>query len=140
VVSPTRIVVLVVGTVMALGAMFSFWGAELIQTRLNATTEGTPEEVCFGAMFRLYSGSYDSNKKELLLVFENQRGVELELKTLYLFYPNEEMKTFELNEPLQGNMLLSIPIEDIEDGFESGTVKTNCPDVTLDFTYSQVSG
>jgi len=139
VVSPTRIVALIIGTVMTLGIVFSFWGAQLVQTRLNATAGETPEEICIGAMFRLYSGSYDSDKKELLLVLENQRGVDLELKTLYLFYPNKEMRASELNEALQSNMLLSIPVKDVEDGFESGTIKTNCPDATVDFTYSDVT-
>jgi len=127
------------GTVVAIGAIFSFWGAQLVQTRLNATANKTPEEICIGAMFKLYSGSYDSNKKELLLILENQRKVDLELKTLYLFYPNKEMKTFELNKALQGNMLISIPVKNVDAGFESGTIKTNCPEVSLDFTNSDVT-
>ena len=129
---------LLIGTVMALGTIISFWGAQLVQTQLN-TTDKTPAEICAGAMFRLYYGKYDSGEKELLLFFENQRGVDLELKNLYLFYPDDEMKTFELNEALGSNMLLSITVEDVEDGFEDGTVKTDCPDVTLDFTYSEVT-
>jgi hypothetical protein len=137
VVSPTRIVALIVGTVVALGAIISFWGTQLVQTRLNESR--TSEDVCLGAMLRLYSGGYDSDKEELLLILENPRGVDLELKALYLFYPNKEMKTFELNKALQSNMLLSIPVKDVEDGFESGTVKTNCPDVTVDFSYSDVT-
>lgn len=136
---PTRLVMVLAGTVVAIGAIFSFWGAQLVQTRLNATANRAPEELCIGAMFKLYSGSYDSNKKELLLILENQRKVDLELKTLYLFYLNKEMKTFELNKALQGNMLISIPVKNVEDGFESGTIKTNCPEVSLDFTYSDVT-
>ena len=136
---PTRLVMILAGAVVGIGAIFSFWGAQLVHTRLNATANQTPEEICAGAMFRLYSGNYDSNKKELLLVLENQRGVDLELKNLYLFYPNKEMKTFELNKALQANMLLSIPVKGVEDGFESGTIKTNCAAITVDFTYSDVT-
>ena len=50
-----------------------------------------------------------------------------------------EHKTFELNKPLQANMLLSVPVKDVEDGFESGTIKTNCADIIVDFTYSDVT-
>ena len=132
---PTRIVMLLAGTVIALGAVFSFWGASLVQTRLNESAE---EDACIGAMFRLYSGSYNTETKGLLLVFENQRVVDLELTNLYLFY-SEEMKTYDLNKDLAGNMILSVPVEGVEDGFDSGTVKTNCPDVTVDFTYSDVT-
>ncbi len=132
-------VMLLAGTVVAIGAIFSFWGAQLVQTRLNSTANKTAEEICVGAMFRLYSGSYDSNKKELLLILENQRKVDLELKTLYLFYSNKEMKSFNLNEALQGNMLISIPVNNIEPGFESGTIKTNCAEISLDFKYTDLT-
>lgn len=132
-------VMLLVGTVMALGTILSFWGTQLVQTRLNATTDQTPEEICAGGMFRLYSGSYDKDGKELIIILENQRGVDLDLKTLYLFYPDKKMESFELNRALQSNMILSVPVEDVEDGFETGTIKTNCAEVTLDFTYSDVT-
>ncbi len=136
-VTPTRIATLIVGTVTALGIMFAFWGAQLVQTNLNETASS--EELCLGAMLSLYSGRYDSETQELFLVFENQRGADLELKALYLFYPDKEMKTFELNEGLGANMLLSIPVKGVEDGFESGTIKTNCPDANVDFSYSDVT-
>jgi len=134
-VDPTRLVMVLAGTVVAIGAIISFWGAQLVQTRLNETTE---EDVCIGAMFRLYSGSYNTGAKELLLVFENRRAVDLELTNLYLFYPGG-METYELNEGLPGNILLSVPVKGVEDSFESGTVKTNCPKVTVDFDYSDVT-
>jgi len=125
---------LLTATVIGIGAIISFWGAQMVQTRLNETAEDT----CIGSMFRLYSGSYDIETKELLLIFENQRTADLELTNLYLFYPNE-MKTYELNEVLSGNMLLSVPIKYVRDGFESGAVKTNCADISVDFTYSDVT-
>jgi hypothetical protein len=127
------------GTVVAIGAVFSFWGAQLVRTRLNATADETPAELCMGAMFRLYSGSYDKVDKELVLVLENQRNVDLELDALYLFYSNKEIETFELKEALPGIILKTITIKNVEDGFESGTIKTNCADVSLDFTYSDVT-
>jgi hypothetical protein len=133
----TRIVTLLTAAVISIGAIISFWGAGLIQKTLNRTQ--TTEELCLGAMFRLYSGKYDSNKKELTLILENQRTIDLKLENLYLFYPNKLMKTFSLNEVLEGNMLKSVVVSDVDDGFETGTIKTNCPDVSLDFTYSDVT-
>jgi hypothetical protein len=134
-------VMILAGTVVAIGAIFSFWGAQLVQTRLNATANQTSEEVCIGAMFRFYPSSshYYSEKKELLLILENQRSVDLELKTLYLFYPKKAMQTFDLNEPLQGNILKTITVKNVEDGFSGGTIKTNCAKASLDFTYSDVT-
>lgn len=131
---PTRVIMLFTATVMGIGAIFSFWGSQLVQTKLNETGK---ESSCMGTMFRLYSGSYKTETKELLLVVENQRSVDLELTNLYLFYPNG-MKSYVLNKTLPGNMLLSLPIEDIENSFDGGTIKTNCP-VTVDFKYSDVT-
>lgn len=132
---PTRVVMLLMGTVMGVGALVTFWGSQLVQTRLNETGK---ENICMGAMFRLYSGSYNTASKELLLVFENRRSVDLELTNIYIFYSGE-MKTYDINETLPGNMLLSVPIKNVENNFESATVKTNCPDVTVDFKYSDVT-
>jgi hypothetical protein len=48
------------------------------------------------------------------------------------------MVTFELNNTLEGNILKSINVNGVEDGFSSGTIKTDCPDVSVDFSYSQL--
>lgn len=135
--NPTRIVMLFTAAILSIGALISFWGTTLITEALNRTQ--AEEDACLGAMFRLYSGSYDSGKKELLLTLENQRLVDLKLENLYLFYGNEPMKTFTLNEVLEGNRLKSIVVSGVEDGFEGGTIKTNCPGVSLDFSYSDVT-
>lgn len=129
-------IVFLAASVMAIAGIFTLWGANLIRRTLPP--ENTTGEVCHGALFRFYSGSYEKDTKKLILILENQRSVDLRLENLYLVY-GENVKTFPLNERLEGNMLKTLTVNGVDDGFTSGTVKTNCPDVSLEFSYSQLT-
>jgi len=130
-------VYLLIATVMGIVGIFTLWGSTLVSNRLGGAENATPVTTCQSAVFKFYSGKYDSNTKNLYMVLENQRSIELRLNKLYLFYP-KNMVSFELNNTLEGNILKSINVNGIEDGFSSGTIKTNCPDVSADFSYSQL--
>ncbi|MDI6826238.1 MAG: hypothetical protein QMD36_03530 [Candidatus Aenigmarchaeota archaeon] len=132
-----RTVYMLTAVIMSIAGIFTLWGSNLIRQRLN-TTENTSIEICASASFRFYSGRYDKNNMNLYLILENQRSIDLKLEKLYLFYPNA-IETFELNKTLEGNILKSFNIPRVRDGFNSGTIKTNCPDVSADFGYSQVT-
>ena len=134
-----RILVLLAATIMGIAAIFTVWGSNLMKKTIIKVENTTPEETCHIASFDIYSGRYDKSSKNLYLVLNNKRSVDLRIEKLYIFYPNGEMKTFEINEILKGNMLRSINVIGVEDGFTSGTIKTNCPDVSVDFSYSQVA-
>ena len=136
VVAGRNIVYLMIATVMGIASIITFWGSSLVEQTLPP--ENRTEELCHAALFRFYSGNYDKSSKSLHLILENQRSIDLRLEKLYLFY-QDGMETFELNEELNGNMLKSIDMTGIEDGFSSGTIKTDCPEVSADFSYSQVS-
>jgi len=136
VVAGRNIVYLMIATVMGIASIITFWGSSLVEQTLPP--ENRTEELCHAALFRFYSGNYDKSSKSLHLILENQRSIDLRIEKLYLFY-QDGMETFELNEELNGNMLKSIDLTGIEDGFSSGTIKTDCPEVSADFSYSQVS-
>ena len=131
-------VYLLISVVMGIAAIFTLWGTTLVNNRLGGAENVTPVTTCQSASFKLYSGRYDANTKNLYIVLENQRDIELGLDKLYLFYP-KNMITFDLNKTLEGNILKSININEVEDGFTSGTIKTVCPDVSVDFGYSQLT-
>jgi len=133
-----KIIYMMLAVVMSMGAVLTFWGSTLIKERLNATENITPAEICTSASFKFYSGKYDKANMNLYLVFENQRSIELKLEKLYIFYPNN-FETFDINKTLEGNILKSFNIPGVNDGFSSGTVKTNCPSVETDFSYSQLT-
>ncbi len=128
---------LLIGVVMGIVGMFSLWGSTLVGKRLGGAENATPVTTCQSAVFKFYSGKYDRSTKNLYLVLENQRSIELRLDKLYLFYPNN-IVSFEINRTLEGNILKSININNVEDGFASGTIKTNCPNTAADFSYSQL--
>ena len=132
-----REIYILMATIMGIGGILTLWGSTLVRERLGGAQNATPVTTCQSAVFKFYSGKYDRNTKNLYLVLENQRSIELKLDKLYLFYPNN-MVTFELNKTLEGNILKSININGVEDGFTSGTIKTNCPDISVDFSYSQL--
>jgi len=125
--------------IMGAGGVFTLWAATLTTTTLEEGANRT-QEFCTGTMFGIYSGNYDKPSRSLYLVLQNKRSVDLELKNLYLFYPNNMMRTIPLNEPLKGNVIRSINVTEVDDGFNNGVIKTNCPDVSVEFSYSRVGG
>jgi len=134
-----RAAYLLLATIMGIGAMFTLWVTSLTTITLEEEANKS-QEFCAGAMFGIYSGNYDKSSKSIYMVLQNKRSVDLELENLYLFYPNNVMKTIPLNEPLKGNVLRSINVTEIDDGFVKGIIKTNCPEVEVEFTYSRVAG
>lgn len=125
--------------IMGAGGVFTLWATTLTTTTLSEEANKTGE-LCGAAMFGIYSGNYDESSRSLYLVLQNKRSVDLELENLYLFYPNNVMETIPLNEPLKGNVMRSINKTGVDDGFEKGMIKTNCPEVSVEFTYSGVAG
>jgi hypothetical protein len=132
-----REIFLLTAAIMGIIGIFTLWGSILVKERLGGAQNSTPITTCQAAVFNFYSGKYDRSTKNLYFVLENKRSIELKLDKLYLFYP-KSMVTFELNNTLEGNILKSINVNGVEDGFSSGTIKTNCPDVSVDFSYSQL--
>jgi len=134
-----RAAFVLLAAIMGMGGIFTFWVTTLTTTTLLPEEARKIEELCHLATFGVYSGDYDKSSNSLYLILQNKRSVDLELENLYLLYPNNVMKTIPLNEDLKGNVLKSINITGIDDGFKNGIIKTNCPGVSVDFTYSQVT-
>jgi hypothetical protein len=132
-----KVVYALTAVILSLAGVLTLWGSNLVRQRLS-TTENTSADICTSAVFKFYSGRYDKTNMNLYLVLENQRPVELKIEKLYLIYPNN-VETFEINSTLEGNILKSFIVQGVKDGFKTGTIKTNCPDVSVDFSYSQVT-
>jgi len=123
-----------------LAGILIYWTNTLVsRTLISAENETALETDCPLALFALYSGKYDISTKNLILILENKRSVDLKIDTVYLFYENNVMKTFEVNQILSGNELKSISLTGVDDGFQTGRIKTNCPELSVDFTRSQIT-
>lgn len=133
----SKLATILLAAVMSAGGLFTFWATTLTTKTLEEANK--TQELCSVAMFGIYSGDYDKSSKTLYLILQNKRSVDLELKNLYILYPNNVMETIPLNEDLKGNVLKPINLPGIDDGFKSGIIKTNCPQVSVEFTYSQVT-
>ncbi len=137
-ISPLVAAVILIAATMSIAGILSYWATSFVRTRLISAENATEETTCLAAQFRLYSGTYDSINKELILILENQRSIDLELNGLYLFDENDVLTEEPLTGSLEGNRLKSFNITDVSN-FTKGIVKTNCPDVSVEFTYNQVT-
>ncbi len=123
----------------SVATILSYWGTSLVQRTLTEAEEMSMETDCPSALFTFYSGEYNTSTENLVLILDNKRSVDLRLENLYLFYPNGVMEDIPLNETLEGNGMESLSLVGIKDGFTKGRINTNCPEVSVEFTYSQVT-
>ena len=139
--SPIVAAVILIAATMSIAGILTFWATGFVKSRLTSVENTTVETSCIAAQFRLYSGTYDNSTSPstLYLILENQRSIDLTLNNLYLFYPNGDLEEKTLTGTLEGNKLKSFNVTDIKDGFTNGMIKTNCPDVDVDFTFSQLT-
>lgn len=126
----------ITAAIVTFGAIISFWAANLVQEKLPS--ENSTAEMCHAALFTFYSGSYDAPSKKLNIVVENKRSIDLKLEKIYLIYEGN-VKSYDINQTLEGNMLKSVIVKEVDDGFTSVEIKTNCPDVTTSFKRSDLT-
>ncbi len=137
-ISPLVAAVILIAATMSIAGILSYWTTGFVKTKLCIAENATEETRCLNAEFKLYSGSYDEDEGKLYLVLENTRTYELTLTDIYLFDSNGVLiqPTITLNQKLE--QLTPIEKENIPT-FERGIIKTNCPEVSVEFTYSQVT-
>jgi hypothetical protein len=141
--SPLIAAVILIAATMTIAAVIAFWTTGFVKTRLTEAESITGGTECFGAEFILRSGSLDGNTLNLIL--DNRKSVDLTLKNLFLIYPdnNVEQISLEDEEVLRGNEIRKITVTIPTTyglNFLTGEIKTQCPDVSVYFTYDQISG
>lgn len=140
-ISPLIAAVILIAATMSIAGILSYWASSFVQGRLEESENVTSEEQtqCIGAKFRLYStGTYTNSTDILRVILENQRSYDLLLRDLYLFYPNDEFRTVDLNDVLlEKNVLKQFNFTvTTGDDFYKGQIRTNCPEVYVEFTNS----
>jgi len=126
-INPMKLAVALVVITISIAAVLSFWASGIGDKNVKK------REDCSIASFRLYSGTYDSSTSSLLYVLENLQSSELKDLTLYLFYHDKTVIERPMKENLEGNKIKTYNFNGIPKDFEKGLIKTNCPDVTLQF-------
>ncbi|MDI6825714.1 MAG: hypothetical protein QMD36_00770 [Candidatus Aenigmarchaeota archaeon] len=127
--------VILIAATMSIAGILIYWTSGFVQKRLSESGNVTDETACLGAEFKIHSANFANGT--LVLFLDNRRTVDLTLENLYLFYPDNSMETVPLNVVLKGNEIKQLTLTNITDGFTGGKIKTHCPTVFLDFTYSE---
>ena len=114
----------------------------IITTTLPETT--TTSFDCSKASFKFIEGSYSLSTSQLTMKLENTGDVDLTMEYIFFTYPNDVVMRERISGLIEGRVLerhntRSFLTSQIEDGFLSGRITTNCPNVTVDFTYSDVT-
>jgi flagellin-like protein len=132
--SPIVAAVILIAATMSIAGILTFWTTTFVSKKLNESSSVNDETGCLGAEFKLRSESKLTGRN-LYLVVENIRGVDLKLENLYLFYPNK-IDTIPLNSfVLNKGEIKTIP-KDVDPTFTNGKIKTDCATASLDFTNS----
>jgi len=135
--SPLIAAVILIAATMTIAGVIAFWTTGFVRTRLTEAETITGGTECFGAEFELHSGSYDGST--LRLILDNKKSVDLYLTNIFLIYPDNTVVPKNVSETLKGNEIKTTIVPNVADGFLTGEVKTHCPDVSVYFTYDQVT-
>jgi len=136
--SPLIAAVILIAATMIVAGILAAWTARFTEERLEEAAVVTGGTECFGARVELRLGSYSDVSKDLKLILDNKRSIDLTLTNLFLIYSDKiENKTLDVT--LKGNEIKTITVDTVNDGFLTGEIKTNCPDVSVYFTYDQVT-
>ncbi len=138
-ISPLVAAVILIAATMSIAGIISFWASSFVTRELSGVENATAGTTCAAAKFRLYSGSYDVANKKLVFILENQRFQEVKLDRLYLFNPNNDLRSLTLNGTLAGNELKTFNVSGIDDGFERAEIRSTCPEVLASFNYNDVT-
>lgn len=133
-ISPLVATVILIAATMSVAGILSFWVGSFVPKTLGGAENATEDTLCSSAVFRIYSGTYTSSDKKLLVILENQRLAEVKLDRVYLFYPDNRLESTPINGTLGGNELKTFNISNINSGFLNGEIRSTCPGVVAKFT------
>ena len=137
-ISPLIAAVILIAATMSIAGILAYWTTGFVKEKLTVAESITGGAGCFGAEFELRpESSYKDGK--LYLILDNKKSVDLILTNLFLIYADKPVVNKSLDETLKGNEIKNITVSDVPDEFLTGEIKTHCPDVSVYFTYDQVT-
>lgn len=122
--NPLTLAIALVVITIIIAALLSFW--------VSGIRSNDKKTDCSTARFKLYSGIYDSSTSSISLILENFGSIELKQLKLYLFYQDKKIIEKPLKN-LDSNKIKSYNIIEIPKDFEKGLIKSNCPEITIQF-------
>ncbi len=138
--SPIVASVILIATTMAIAGILSFWAGSFVEKKVGESENTTTDIACLNARFALFTKcQYNPQTKEINFILENQATQDIVLDSLYVFYPNNNLKSFKLSLRLPANQLVPFNQSGIDSGFTSFQLRTTCPNVYREFNCSEVS-
>ncbi|MCS7135120.1 MAG: hypothetical protein N3E38_02375 [Candidatus Aenigmarchaeota archaeon] len=135
--SPIVASVILIATTMAIAGILSFWAGTFVEKKVTETENVTTDISCLNARFSLFTQcKYNSQTREISFILENQGTQDINLDSLYVFYPDNNLRQFKLSLKLPANQLIPFKQGDIDPGFLSFQLRTTCPTVYKDFSCS----
>ena len=126
-INPLTLAIALVVITIIIAAGLSLWASGIGNKDIEKETD------CSLAQFKLYSGAYDSSQSSISFVLENLRPTGLNHLTLYIFYPDKTIIEKPMEENLEASKIKSYDFSEIPKDFEKGLIKTNCPNVAVEF-------
>ena len=126
-INPLTLAIALVVITIIIAAGLSFWASGIGGKNVEKETD------CSIAKFKLYSGSYDSSKSSMFFILENLQPTGFKQLALYIFYSDKTIIEKPMKENLEANKLKPYNFTEVPKDFEKGLIKTNCPEVSLEF-------
>ena len=137
--SPIIAAVILIAITMTIAGILSFWATGFMKNKLAEVENTTQGTDCLAAKFVVYSSTYNNKTKTLYTIVDNRMTVDLVLENLYIFYPDNKLVTKPLNLELNSNVVKELNITDVPEGFTNAKIKSNCPEVFVDFIPTMVT-
>jgi hypothetical protein len=123
---------------MAIAGILSFWAGSFIEKKVSESQNTTTDISCLNARFSLFTQcKYNSQTKEISFILENQATQDITLDSLYVFYPNNNLKQFKLSLKVPANQLMPFNQSGIDPGFVSFQLRSTCPNVYREFNCTE---
>ncbi|MEM5801151.1 MAG: hypothetical protein QW350_02400 [Candidatus Aenigmatarchaeota archaeon] len=138
--SPIVASVILIATTMAIAGILSFWAGSFVEKKIGESESTTTEIECLKSKFNLFTPCrYNQTKKEISFYLDNQSPHDIILDGLYVFYPNNNLRSYKLSIKVPANQPFPFNQSGIEPGFISFQLRTTCPNVYRDFNCTEVS-
>jgi flagellin-like protein len=125
-ISPLVASVLLIAATMSIAGILAYWASSFVSKQTETFENQTVTSECNYADFKIYSCSYNSSSRRLIMILENTRDVTLKNLNVFIFYSNSTVSPpISLNDTLVANQFKSFSLENIDD-FSSLTVNTQC--------------
>jgi flagellin-like protein len=129
-ISPLVATVLLIAITMTLAGIVAFWGSSFFRTSLPTENQTQTLQACTGGSIKLISSSYNSTSNVFFMTIYNDGTQKLTLTNITFIY-TDKADAKEINAEISPAQVFVKAIYDVENGFNSFMISTNCPNIYI---------